>query len=299
MLGVNEWEVCVHLAYLDDSVTSGQIAIFGAVVVPSGAWGWTERLHGIAIEQLFDVNEIEEKFREFHAWELFKGEGAFKGIEERKRFSAIQVLLMSLGHYSLPFIYGAVDEKKLANSSLTKGLFGTARPASAAFRLCALGVEDWARKQHRQPDQGVFLDYKDNYLLVVDSTTDQELKKQLQASYKLLRAKHPYSTLQPHDNRLWHSHDAMYFGDSANCLGIQLADLCTYFMQRHLLKRDKTHRDKADEFFNLIRPHAICAKPEPEWSEYREFLVYHDDRKQEDVSESVEDDANAKRQTAP
>ena len=47
----------MHLAYFDESTTSGQIAIFGAVVVPSGAWGWTERLHGIAIEQLFDVNE--------------------------------------------------------------------------------------------------------------------------------------------------------------------------------------------------------------------------------------------------
>jgi len=270
----------VHLAYLDESTTSGQIAIFGAVVIPSGAWGWTERLHGIAIEQLFDVNEIEEKFKEFHAYELFNGEGAFKGIEERKRFSAIQVLLMSLGHYNLPFIYGAVDEKKLANSSFAKDLFGTARPVTAAFRLCALGVEAWACKQHRQPDQGVAVDYKDNYLLIVDSTTDQERKKQLQTSYKLLRAKHPYSLPQSH-NRLWHSHDEMYFGDSANCLGIQLADLCTYFMQRHLLKRDKTHKDKADEFFDLISPHAVCAKPEPEWTRYRDFLVSHDDKQQE------------------
>jgi hypothetical protein len=54
-------EAFVHLAYLDESITSGEIAIFGAVVVPSGAWGWTERLHGIAIEQLFPVNEVEEK----------------------------------------------------------------------------------------------------------------------------------------------------------------------------------------------------------------------------------------------
>ena len=287
----------MHLAYLDESTTSGQIAIFGAVVVPSGAWGWAERLHGIAIEQLFDVNEIEEKFKEFHAYELFNGEGAFKGIDERKRFSAIQVLLMSLRHYNLPFIYGAVDEQKLANSSFAKGLFGTARPVTAAFRLCALGVEDWARNQHSQLDQGVALDYKDNYLLIVDSTTDQELKKQLQTSYKLLRAKHPYSTPKPHDNRLWHSHDEMYFGDSVSCLGIQLADLCTYFMQRHLLKRDKTHTDKADEFFNLIRPHAVCAKPQPEWSEYREFLVSHDDKQQERVVKS-NDDEKSKGQTA-
>jgi len=266
----------VHLAYLDESTTSGQIAIFGAVVVPTGQWGWTERLHGIAIEQLFSVDEIEEKFKEFHAYELFKGEGAFKGIEERKRFNAIEVLLMTFRQYQIPFIYGAVDEKKLAESSLAKGLFGTARPVTAAFRLCALGIEDSARKQHDQRDQAVTVDYKDNYLLVVDSTTDGELKKQLQASYKLLRAKHPYSTVHPH-NRLWHSHDEMYFGDSVSCLGIQLADLCTYFMQRHLLKRDRAHRDNGDEFFDLFKEYAICAKPEPEWSEHQEFLVCHDD----------------------
>lgn len=265
----------MHLAYLDES-TPGPIAVFGAVVIPPGKWGWMERLHGIAIEQLFELQDIEEKFQEFHAFELFKGEGAFKGIDERKRFSAIQVFLMTLRHYNLPFIYGAVDESKLANSSLAKGLFGTARPATAAFRLCVLGVEDWARKQHPQLDQGVAVDYKDNYLLIVDDTKDIDLKRQLQAAYKLLRAKHPYSNLKPHDNRLWHSHDQMYFGDSVTCLGIQMADLCTYFMQRHLLKRDKTHTDKADEFFNLIAPHAICAKPEPEWSEYREFLVSHE-----------------------
>lgn len=276
----------MHLAYLDESITPSQIAIFGAVVVPSGSWGWTERLHGIAIEQLFALNEIEEKFKEFHAVELFNGEGAFKGIDELKRFSAIQVLLMSLRHYNLPFIYGAVDEKKLANSSHARGLFGTARPLSAAFRLCALGVEDWARKRHTQLDQGVAVDYADNYLLIADSTTDADLKRQLQTSYKILRAKHPYSTMKPHDNRLWHSHDEMYFGDSVSCLGIQLADLCTYFMQRHLAKRDKTHLDKADEFFNLIKPYAICAKPEPEWSEFREFLVCHDENKQEDDSKA-------------
>jgi len=96
---------------------------------------------------------------------------------------------------------------------------------------------------------------------------------------------------------LWHSHDEMYFGDSVSCLGIQLADLCTYFMQRHLAKRDKTHRDKADEFFNLIRPHAICAKPEPEWSQYREFLVSHDDKQGERAVQS-DGDAKSKGQIA-
>src|SRR4030095_995142 len=195
---------------------------------------------------------------------------------EPKRFSAIEVLLMSMRHYQLPFIYGAVDEKKLANSSLAKGLFGTARPVTAAFRLCALGIEDWARKQHQQYEDRVVIDYKDNYLLIMDDTKDVELKKQIQFSYKVLRAKHPYY-LEAQPNRLCHHPAEIYFSDSINCLGIQLSDLCTYFMQRHLSKRDKIHKDKADEFFDLIAPYAICAKPEPEWSQHREFLLSHDD----------------------
>ena len=264
----------MHLAYLDESFKQGKIAIVGAVVVPSGNWGWAERLHGIAIEQLFQIEEFEEKFKEFHAWELFNGEGSFKGISEHKRFSAIEVLLMSLRHHQLPFIYGAVDEKKLINSTMARGLFGTARPVTAAFRLCALGIEDWARKQHQQFDDRISIDYGDNYLLIMDDTKDLELKKQLQFSYKVLRAKHPYY-LQSQPNRLWHSHDEMYFSDSVNCLGIQLSDLCTYFLQRRLLKENKNHKDKADEFFDLIAPHAVCAKPEPEWSQYQEFLVSH------------------------
>ena len=287
----------MHLAYLDESTKPGPIAIFGAVVVPPGNWGWMERLHGIAIEQLFKIDEIAEKFQEFHAFELFKGEGAFKGIDEDKRYTAIEVLLSAMQGYDFPFIYGAVDEEKLTNSSLAKGLFGMARPLTAAFRLCVLGIEDWARKQHPQRDEAVTVDYKDNYLLIVDDTTDIELKRRLQFTYKVLRAKHPYSNPKPDNNRLWHSHDQMYFGDSVSCLGIQLVDLCTYFMQRHLLKRDKSHRDKADEFFDIFAPNVICAKPEPEWSEYREFIVSHDDNAQARVPQSTHD-AKSKGQTA-
>jgi hypothetical protein len=89
---------------------------------------------------------------------------------------------MTLRNYKLPFIYGAVDESKLAKSSLAKSLFGTARPVTAAFRLCVLGVEDWARNQHAQLEQGIAIDYKDNYLLIVDNTKDMDLKRQLQAA---------------------------------------------------------------------------------------------------------------------
>jgi hypothetical protein len=269
-------KIFVHLAYLDDSQdqTQSSIAMFGALVIPSGEFGWAERMHSIAVEQLFSPDEIEEKFQEFHARDLFKGEGPFQGIDERKRFTAIEVLLMALRHYRLPFIYSAVDVQKLAKSALSRSLFETANPLVAAFKLCLLGVEKWAQSQHEHPVPGVVkIDYNDQYLLVVDETKDHELKKRLRNSYRLLRAARPYMKAF---NRLWHAHDAMFFGDSRDSVGIQLADLCAYFMQRQLLKRDADAKDDSDEFYSKFSSQVICAKPEPEWTDYRELLLSHE-----------------------
>jgi hypothetical protein len=98
-------EVFVHLAYLDDSVQAGSLAIFGAVVMPHGNFGWAERSHSIAIEQIIEPGDI-ENFQEFRAHELFKGEGAFKGIDETKRFEAIRELLFPVKRLGFSFIYG-------------------------------------------------------------------------------------------------------------------------------------------------------------------------------------------------
>jgi Protein of unknown function (DUF3800) len=264
----------VHLAYLDDSQQQGALAMFGAVVIPHGAFGWAERMHSVAVEQLFPADEIEEKFQEFHAYELFKGEGAFKGIDKEKRFSAITVLLMALRHYHLPFIYAAVDEKKLAKSALSHSLFETAHPLVPAFKLCLLGIEKWAQNQHAISPGSITIEYGDQYLLIVDETKDQELKKRLRSSYRLLRAARPYSGKA--SNRLWHAHDAMFFGDSRDSVGIQLADLCTYFMQRQLLKVDAKAKDESDEFYKMFAEQVICARPEPEWTQHRELLLSHE-----------------------
>jgi hypothetical protein len=263
----------VHLAYLDDS-QQGSLAMFGALVIPHGLFGWTERMHSIAIEQIFPASEIEEKFQEFHAYELFKGEGAFKGIDEDKRFLAITLLLMAVRDHQLPFIYSAINTNKLTQSPLAQSLFETANPLVAAFKLCLLGVEKWAFARHARDEFGLQVDYGDQYLLIADETKDQDLKKRLRGSYRLLRAARPYTGQLK--NRLWHAHDAMFFGDSRDSVGIQMADLCTYFMQRHLLKRNQDSRDKSDEFYDMFSGHAICAKPEPEWSQYKELLLSHE-----------------------
>ncbi|MGD0511294.1 MAG: DUF3800 domain-containing protein, partial [Candidatus Micrarchaeaceae archaeon] len=206
-----------------------------------------------------------------HACELFRGEGAFKGIDRAKRHDAIKVMLSTMYHHELPFIYAAIDEKKYSKSTVAQGLFATPEPIIPAFRQCLLGIENWAmtRHPHIVPDVRS-VDYNDEYMLIMDDTNDQSLKKRLRDSYRLLRTSRPYLLKSPH--HLWHAHDAMYFCDSKDSIGIQLADLCTYFMQRQVAKKSPDSRDESDEFFQMFADRVICVEPK---SEYREFFRFH------------------------
>ena len=53
--------------------------------------------------------------------------------------------------------------------------------------------------------------------------------------------------------------DDLYFGDSKYCLGIQLADLCVYFINRHLQGQHDSER-----FYRIIRDQIAEIKSWPE-----------------------------------
>ena len=105
----------MHLAYLDESGTDGHspIVMFGALIVPVGRFGRLEGLHSSAIQQILPMERIEE-FKEFHASDLYLGHGAFEGVDETKRFTAIEVLLAAVRMDRLPYVYAAVDRSKSA-----------------------------------------------------------------------------------------------------------------------------------------------------------------------------------------
>ena len=256
----------MHLAYLDETGTDGHspIVMFGALVVPVGRFGQLSALHSAAIQQILPVDKIEE-FKEFHAYELYEGKGAFAGVEQAKRFNAINVLLTAVRVDGLPFIYAAADKKKFMESP-----FGSST-LHAAFHMCLLGVEDWATANHPNYSSGVTktLDWKDMFLCLVDDCDDRQLKEQIRKTYRTLRSKHPF--VPPHNNRLWHAHDDMFFADSKDCLGIQIVDLCNYFVRRHLAGDPDPLN-----FYQMFAERVICAKPNPEWSEYGELFREHD-----------------------
>jgi hypothetical protein len=274
----------MHLAYFDETGIDGYspVAMFGALIIPAGTFGPGSVMHYNAIRQIFPKGEL-DYFREFHASALYRGTESFSGIDESKRFLAILTLLAAVPAEGMRFIYAAVDRKEFAATESVP--FAATRPLHAAFHMCLLGVEDWATANHSRPDNPPdtkVVNWRDTYLCILDDCDDGKLKAHYRGTYRSLRRKHPFA--DGSDNRLWHAHDNMFFADSADCIGLQLADLCNYFVRLHL--EGLTEKDgvlhmeggaKKNAFYELIRPQLICAKPSPEWQQYGHLFRNHED----------------------
>jgi hypothetical protein len=261
-------EKYVHLAYMDESGTDGHCpyAIYGALIIPHGTFSRFEIMHSNAIQQILPLDKIEE-FKEFHACDLYLGNEPFNDIEEEKRFTAIKLLLHAVSMEGGHFVYSAAHRESISESP-----FGTSKPLLSAFHMCLLGVEDWATANHPSPHsppvKAKMLDWKDTVLYIADDFNQKNdpIKPELTKVYRKLRSKYPW--VPPHKNRLWHSHDHMFFADSRDCVGIQMVDLCNYFLKRRI-----SGEAEPQNFIDIFSDRIICAKPEPEWTTFGSLFV--------------------------
>jgi hypothetical protein len=249
----------VYLCYLDDSGSdSGSpTAIVGAVLIQDDIFFDVELISSWILERLMPEEKL-ATFQEFHAEDLFNGNGVFKDIPQDKRFNLIKTILNMVGSSkttSLPFIYSAIDKKALSNTA-----YGGVNPVDLAFRMCALGVEEWIKKNDDDKRCNIF---------IMDDNTTANLKNELRKSFKSLRKR-----IRPpewaENTRLWHIHDDMYFGDSKDSLGIQIADLCSYFLLRKLNGKPDDH-----DFYGLYSKQVVCAQVEPEWTSLKGIWKEH------------------------
>ena len=208
----------MHLAYFDETGTDGHssVAMFGALIVPTGTFGAASVMHHNAIRQILPTGDL-DGFQEFHASALYHGTKPFEGIDEPKRFLAILTLLAAVRAEKMPFIYAAIDRKEFASTHHPP--FGASKPLHAAYHMCLLGVEEWATENHSraytQPNTKV-LDWQDNYLCILDDCENNNLKNEYRKTYRTLRSKHPFAGVP--SNRLWHAHDDMFFANSTDSL---------------------------------------------------------------------------------
>ena len=131
----------MHLAYFDETGIDGHssVAMFGALIVPTGTFGVASVMHHNAIRQILPMGDL-DVFKEFHASALYLGKEPFEGFDEPKRFLSILTLLAAVRAENMTFIYAAVDRTKFATTDPPP--LGANRPLHAAFHMCLLGVED-------------------------------------------------------------------------------------------------------------------------------------------------------------
>lgn len=237
----------MYLTYLDESDTRAKIEkwkVVCAVLVSQDDFNVAEFLSSVAIEELMPDDQRGE-FSEFHASELYGGYGVFEKIDQTKRFEAIEWLLGLMDTCRIKVTYGAVDLEFLGKQS-----YASANPLDMAFRLCVQEVGEWLAQEARKAieTEGVTgSHFGNNFALLIVDECDKSDKVTLQSSFRAMRKR----TRPPdHDpGPFLYLHDDMYFGDSRYSIGIQLADLCAYFIARHLSGDNETER-----FYEMIKP---------------------------------------------
>jgi hypothetical protein len=259
----------VHLAYLDDSDTKSKRRkwqVMAGVIIEDSSFKIAELGVSIVPELLMPADKI-DSFVEFHACELYGGFGVFEGIDQNIRFDAIRRLLFLIPMMELGVIYGAVDLEKFRNE-----IYGSADPLDAAFRMCMKCIEKWSSEDSTNRVTRLLGDNIGDYklenaishvfdsalntlvMLIVDECSDKKVREILHTSYRTFRPRRHSVRERPIDC----FHDDMYFGDSRYSIGIQLADLCSYFIGRHLDNDQET-----ESFYEIIQDRIRCSQTFP------------------------------------
>lgn len=247
----------VYLAYLDDSDTKDKASkwqVMAAVMMPDYLFSVSELMLSFVIEHLIPEEKM-DYFEEFHASELFGGYGVFEGIDQQKRFLAIESLLTVIETAHMHIAYGAVDLDYLRNQD-----YRSANPQDIAFRSCVKGIQNWlsdlSMQNFKKADVEAGESWEIPIALLIADGGDKKNNAEMQRSFREIR-KRVKIPLHAGDSSS-HFHDDMYFGDSKFSLGIQLADLCAFFIAKHL-----EQKVEAEGFYRLIENRIVFSKTYP------------------------------------
>jgi len=238
----------VYLVYVDDSSDNSDYCVIGAAILRESDFSVIEGWMAHLIET-YVPEELRSDF-EFHASALFNGKPPFHKIPRQTAMDLMQRVVAIMapdenpGHY---FVYGAVNLRVLRRS-----YFSTAQPQDVAFRICLDGL----KKFFTTP--GV-VNHDEMALMICDDTSNQHVKKNFQQSYRAFRGRARPSK----EKTAWtppdYFHDDMYFGDSSHSVGLQVADICSYIVLRHLLKEPDT-----EFMYEVMAPRIFHGAVEPE-----------------------------------
>jgi hypothetical protein len=232
----------VFLAYVDGSGETNKhcrIGVYAAVLIPDDEFFGLETMAGLAVDMLIPEDKL-DKFEEFKASDLYRQKGVFEDAKPEDCFRIIDATLSALLKYrggTISVVYGAVNKDRLEEHDAA-----SANPADIAFRLCLKAIEKWLIVEE-QRIISMTPGPTESPMALVIADDDQVLKGRLQETFRNLRRQ----IRRPHL-------DDLYFGDSRYSLGIQMADLCAYFIGLHLVGGDQ----QAEQFYDLFKGNIHC-----------------------------------------
>ena len=248
----------MFLGYIDDSADQKhkKVESLAAVLVHDKKFQMLEHSLAITISNIIP-EERADKFEEFKAWQLYQGCGIFEGIDQEVRFRAIRYLLGNISQQRIPVVYGAVDV-----SAMAKKPYASANPTDTAFRVCLPVISMVMAEQTEEIGSEHGLEYA---LLIADNT-DKDKRNLLRKTFREFRTQ-----MRPPKwgTGLWYIHDEMYFGDSKDSIGLQLADLVCYFIRKHLENDDPA----AEGFYNVFQDQIVYGAVAPDDSEKAKYGI--------------------------
>jgi hypothetical protein len=236
-----------------------------AVLIPDAEFRRTEMYAAASIAAFIPDDKAEafkQRFTEFKGSDLFGGFGAFDGIDEKDRFKIIYFLLNMVGKRS-PIIFGAVNKAQWTEQSSKDGplfAYGGSHVDEISFRDCLLGIGTYIK--NNAPESFA--------LVISDDVKEAAVKDRLRSAFLAYRERLDTTrAIQP----MPFLHDDMYFGNSQYSIGIQLADLCGFFISKRL---EHTSDPNANRFFDMIDRQIMYSRIEPEGKDVNQHICEPD-----------------------
>ena len=227
----------VYLIYLDDSrqeKVKSRFQVIGSVIVNDGHFDYLEQHLGYYLYELVQP-DVAQQLEEFHASDILAGNKPFEGVKRERAIEILSNAVSAIVGMNIPVVFGAVDLSKLYASN-----YASANPVDMAFRICVKLIEEWFQEEAH-----------DGLGLLISDESDTKVKHAMLNAFHLFRNRVIRSP--PTRGILEHLHDDMYFGNSKYSKGIQLADICTLLIGRHLVGYSDTEELYQQLSANIVK----------------------------------------------
>jgi hypothetical protein len=268
----------LYISYIDDSGSSGAnlgderpleksgriakspVQVIGGPIIEEKTYSSIELALSKSVFNLVPEDQWDEF--EFHAVDLFHARPPFDRLGLPKCWQLIKEVLFTMKGLKLPVICGVVDRAKLNDE-----MYWTADPADMAFALYLKLLGAWLDSHSSDPfipARGLLICDDPRMHKRDDSRRDDpdrrgDVRHSIERAYKRKRNKPIRVSWDDQESvnaalsgMAIYLFDDMYFGNSKNSVGLQLADICVYVVARRLAERPDP-----EGFYDIIKDQLI------------------------------------------